>query len=135
MDGKPGDSIKGLPPLIFKTKTMSRSNTNAREEFLNAIGTNIVECATITYDACSLWEMSDEEPSQSQDILLKRGYTQEEFEQFLNKLDFKYDSGYGGQELFGTVWFENGTWMERGEYDGSEWWTIQSRPQIPKELI
>mgnify|MGYP000630626643 CR=1 FL=1 len=49
-------------------------------------------------------------------------------------LDFEYDSGYGGQNLFGTIWYEDGTWSERGEYDGSEWWEHRERPQIPEEL-
>jgi len=51
--------------------------------------------------------------------------------QDLQVLDFRYDGGYGGQELFGTVWLKDGTWMERGEYDGSEWWEHRTRPEIP----
>lgn len=42
-----------------------------------------------------------------------------------------YDRGYGGQELFGTLWFSDGTWADRGEYDGSEWWEHRKRPAIP----
>ena len=68
-------------------------------------------------------------------ILLKEGYTPAEYEEFLAKLDFKYDSGYGGQELFGTVWLtEENTWLERGEYDGSEWWEYKKCPSILDEL-
>jgi len=43
-------------------------------------------------------------------------------------LDRDYDSGYGGQELSGTIVFKDGTWLERGEYDGSEWWEYKSKP-------
>jgi hypothetical protein len=43
-------------------------------------------------------------------------------------LDFEYDNGYGGQELFGYVVFKDNTWLERGEYDGSEWWEYQKCP-------
>lgn len=64
---------------------------------------------------------------------LRIGYTQEEFEKFLTELDYKYDSGYGGQEIYGTLWCTDGTWFERGEYDGSEWWELRSRPDIPEE--
>lgn len=39
-----------------------------------------------------------------------------------------YDNGYGGQELFGTIVFKDGTWLERGEYDGSEWWEHRKLP-------
>jgi len=65
---------------------------------------------------------------------LKVGYSEQDFEQFLNSLDFHYDSGYGGQELYGIIWYEDGTWSERGEYDGSEWWEHQVIPDIPEEL-
>lgn len=39
-----------------------------------------------------------------------------------------YDNGYGGQELFGTIVYKDGTWLERGEYDGSEWWEHRKLP-------
>lgn len=41
---------------------------------------------------------------------------------FINKLNFTYNSGYGGQELYGQILFKDGTVAIRGEYDGSEWW-------------
>ena len=44
------------------------------------------------------------------------------------RLDFEYDNGYGGQELFGTVVFKDGSWLDRGEYDGSEWWDYHRCP-------
>jgi hypothetical protein len=62
-------------------------------------------------------------------------YTPEEFEEFMSKLDFDYDDGYGMQYLDGVVWLENGTWLERGEYDGSEWWYLKSTPKIPAFLM
>lgn len=46
-------------------------------------------------------------------------------------LDFDYNNGYGGQELFGNIWYADGTWSERGEYDGSEWWEYKKCPDIP----
>jgi len=49
----------------------------------------------------------------------------------LSLLDFEYDDGYGGQELSGNVWYTDGTWSERGEYDGSEWWEHKVCPDIP----
>ena len=39
-----------------------------------------------------------------------------------------YDSGYGSQKLFGTIVFKNSAWLERGEYDGSEWWQFKKMP-------
>jgi hypothetical protein len=53
-------------------------------------------------------------------------------EEVLPRLDFDYDSGYGSQELFGTIWYNDGSWSDRGEYDGSEWWQYQKCPPLPE---
>jgi hypothetical protein len=100
---------------------------NAKQEFLNICEDKVVVCASITYDQWS--------PGFTvRPILLKCDYTGEEYKTFLDSLDFEYDCGYGSQELFGTIWFDDGTWATRGEYDGSEWWYINSRPEIPDSL-
>ena len=41
-----------------------------------------------------------------------------------------YDNGYGGHEiaLDLVVVFRDGSWLERGEYDGSEWWAFAATP-------
>lgn len=46
----------------------------------------------------------------------------------LPMLNFNYDSDFGGQELFGYIWYKDGTWSGRGEYGGSEWWQHQAVP-------
>ncbi len=66
---------------------------------------------------------------------LKKGHTDQEFEEFMNKMDFDYDDGYGAQYIDGTVWFGDGTWLNRREYDGSEWWEYLSTPKIPDHLL
>ena len=61
-------------------------------------------------------------------IAMFKGYREEPlriegtWEEVLPKLDFDYDNGYGGQELFGFIWYADGTWSSRGEYNGAEWW-------------
>ena len=49
----------------------------------------------------------------------------------------EYDNGYGAQEIpFDLViMLKNGTWFERAEYDGSEWWTYIVRPSEPSVVI
>ena len=54
-------------------------------------------------------------------------------EEVLPLLDFYYDNGYGGQILYGNIWYTDGTWSERGEYDGSEWWAYKCCPEIPNK--
>ena len=47
-----------------------------------------------------------------------------------------YYSGYGAQEvaidlvLVGEDW-----WLERGEYDGSEWWRLNRKPERLEQLV
>lgn len=55
--------------------------------------------------------------------------TKDDEHKFLETLaSINYDNGYGSQELFGTIVFKDGTWLERGEYDGSEWWEYRKLP-------
>lgn len=59
-------------------------------------------------------------------------YTQKEYDIFLERINRTYNSGYGGQELFGIIFCENGVWFERHEYDGSEWWVRHQYPDLRK---
>jgi hypothetical protein len=54
-----------------------------------------------------------------------------ELAEVLPQLNFDYDSGFGGQNLYGTIWYSDGTWSSRGEYDGSEWWQYNKCPELP----
>lgn len=55
--------------------------------------------------------------------------------EFRKRADRRYDSGFGGQEVnpklkvVGDDW-----WLERHEYDGSEWWEFKELPVQPKIL-
>lgn len=62
------------------------------------------------------------------------GSSLDEWNIFLDSLDFEYDDDYGTQELFGYVWLKDGTWLSRGEYDGSEWWKWNVCPELPIEF-
>lgn len=55
-------------------------------------------------------------------------------DEVLPLLDFEYDSGYGGQKLFGYIWYVDGSWSDRGEYDGSEWWQHQTVPNRTADI-
>jgi len=65
---------------------------------------------------------------------LSTNYTPQDLIIFFNKLDFDYNNGFSSQYIFGTVWLDDGTWLARGEYDGSEWWDHCFCPSIPKFL-
>ncbi len=46
----------------------------------------------------------------------------------IEELDIEYNNDFGTQHLYGSVVFKDGTWLERGEYDGSEWWEYKQVP-------
>lgn len=46
--------------------------------------------------------------------------------------DIEYDDGYGGANIAETlVVVGDDWWLERGEYDGSEWWEFKTKPGVP----
>ena len=54
---------------------------------------------------------------------------------FLTLSNFTYDCGYGAPEIAGDliVYFNDNTYMTRGEYDGSEWWEYNEPLVYDKE--
>jgi len=101
---------------------------NAKQELLGKLTETFlsIKCASIdieiSYDI-------------TKHVRLPLDYSSEQYEEFLSALDIEYDSGYGGQQLYGRVWLTNDAWLERGEYDGSEWWNVKTLPNIHKELF
>lgn len=55
------------------------------------------------------------------------------FDKFCDEIDFDYDNGFGVQELYGLILFED-SYSDRGEYDGSEWWENHKMPTV-EEVI
>jgi len=47
--------------------------------------------------------------------------------------DTYYDNGYGFAEIPGDliIMLKDGTWFERAQYDGSEWWRHVKQPKTP----
>lgn len=103
---------------------------NAKQELLDILQDKAkIKCAQIGLDRY----YQEDHPNTS--IILKQNHTKYAYNKFLNQLDFEYDNGYGGQELFGIVWLKDKTWITRGEYDGSEYWEHNKLPKIPEELL
>lgn len=97
---------------------------NAKDELLDLIAASGSELL------CLHIHTDDSRGEPDIDVRLYPRYTQEQYEAALAQLDFTYDDGYGSQYLFGYVWFTDGSWAERGEYDGSEWWEHKVRPTM-----
>lgn len=58
-------------------------------------------------------------------------------EHFKKIANVEYDSGYGLQEVAYDliIVFKDGAWLEREEYDGSEWWVYKKSPVKPENII
>ena len=105
---------------------------NAKKELVEALDdltkkySVSVKCAWMTY--------KDYSGTNKVHAYLPVGFNTGELVDFLREIDFDYDDGWGTQEVFGLVWFDDGSWMERGEYDGAEWWEYRQTPDIPAYL-
>lgn len=53
---------------------------------------------------------------------------------FVALANIEYDNGYGGHMISSQLYIVgDGWWLERGEYDGSEWWEFKTQPKELKE--
>lgn len=109
---------------------MSQNETedcvNVAEELRNVLeDTDQVIALDLTY--------TDSDGNTSWRQIWRRDQSSLSFEEFLkNHLNLFYKNGYGSQQLFGEVWLDDNSWLERCEYDGSEWWEHRVRPPLPE---
>lgn len=55
------------------------------------------------------------------------------WDHFKTIADVEYDNGYGGAEVIdGLLVVGKDWWLERHEYDGSEWWEFKTLPKKPR---
>ena len=89
----------------------------------------------------NLWEETikflEENGKTFEDVLFIQGkdfkVTKENFENVAKKAN--YDSGFGAQHVAtDLVLVGDGWWIERYEYDGSEWWEFKTIP-IEKDKV
>lgn len=100
---------------------------NAQAEFLSHImEAPDVKAVTIMFNERGY----SSNPEHIKIFNLREGFTEDDFKKFIEDLDFDYDNGFGTQYLFGKIWYTDGTWSERYEYDGSESWTHQGPTDI-----
>ena len=111
-----------------------RVTISAKEEFLKHIeGKPPLKCAAIcNYDEDgAIYSYTHKDKTEA---LLPPNYLQEEYQKFLDLLDFQYYNGFGCQELYGVIWYQDGTWSERHEYVGAEDWRYKKCPEFPNKI-
>jgi len=92
-----------------------------------------ISWAKIRREHITEWLASDryeEEDPEIEEFILHPSHTLEEAISFLKSLDFEYDDGYGSQEVHGIIMLNSNKWLEREEYDGSEWWVKRTIPRF-----
>jgi hypothetical protein len=58
------------------------------------------------------------------------------WDHFKKIADREYDESYGSEEVYpGLLIVGNSWWLERHEYDGSEWWEYKEYPTRPKDNV
>lgn len=105
---------------------------NAKKEFVNHTQDKKVKCSFLVWEGGYNYETNEYE---NKLVVLKVNYSESDYNAFLQQLDYEYDNGCGDQELEGTIWYEDGTWSSRGEYDGSEWWEYNQCPEIYHQCL
>ena len=108
---------------------------NAKKEILeflkeDSVVNKKIKCAIINYDNKHS-EIDDDEHV----FILKINHTNDDFKSFLSQLNFKFEYGWGTSMLYGSIWFEDGSWATRTESDYGEGWEHKKVPQIPSLLF
>lgn len=97
--------------------------TNFKQETLELIGDHKIDEYKLEY--IGGWYVSDN-PS----YIGKGEITWDE----IPKSMLSYDRGFGTQYWRGFITFKDTPdWLEREEYDGSEWWSWRSRPYLTQD--
>ena len=109
---------------------------NAKQELLNMISSESrIKCAEIYRS----YGCNEDDIPIGFEAQLKVGYTEDEYKDFINKLDFEYNNFCDTEVLCGTIWLEDGVWISREFYDYaldiSEKWMYNRAPMIPTELL
>lgn len=54
-------------------------------------------------------------------------------ESFVAAADTEYNCGFGAPEVAQdlVIVLKDGSWLERADYDGSEWWEFKKSPRMP----
>ena len=93
---------------------------NARDELIEEIAGREVIYVRVTFGEEGGWQGDD-------DVRVVEGTLAE----VLPLLNVEYDAGYGIQQLFGFIWYADGTWSERQQYDEGELWAYKRCPPLP----
>lgn len=104
---------------------------NAKDSLLEIIGKLAkVKCALVSTNGYRIDYDTDDDDNLTPKLIfkLKVNYTEQEWLNFLDSID-EWD------EYYGTIWLEDGSWLEVEEYDCRQSWKRVETQVIPNELL
>ena len=109
---------------------------NARTRNLLEETLKIMKENGYTESNVSFCELSDKSWNRKEDRW-EYSYQHFSFDTFKKLADFVYDCDFGGANINESlkIVFDDKSWLERGEYDGSEWWELRRCPSFRGELV
>ena len=109
---------------------------NARTRNLLEETINIMNENGYTEADVSFCELSDKSWNRKENKW-EYSYQQFSFETFKKIADFEYNCDFGGANINESlkIVFNDNSWLERGEYDGSEWWELRKCPLRNVEFV
>ena len=54
----------------------------------------------------------------------------DDLNEYLNLLDFEYEGRWDELTIAGTIWFSDGNYAHREDFDGQEWWHLHQAPMM-----
>lgn len=97
---------------------------NAKEELLKVLKNKTIKCAVI---------YTKSKNTNHKRIDLSINYTEEQYQEFLQKLDFNYPEYFMAIKIVGIIWFENEyKWLEY-EFDPitlKDCWILHHKPSM-----
>ena len=105
---------------------------NVRDELLAAVGDRTIQCAMIGYkDVRCTGNVKD----CMQQFYLYSKRAPHQYKYFLELLNFSYGNTSLDHALIGTVWLDDGAWLEHAGQSVHGWREHKACPKIPQELI
>lgn len=107
---------------------MEECNANFKSEtlkFIEKLGAKEIDEVRILYTGCYPYKVYRDTELDWNKMAITFGMEPD------NESEWNYDYGYGSETFLGWITFKDTTtYMERKEYDGSEWWESVKRPTL-----
>jgi hypothetical protein len=105
------------------------AGVNLLDELMKKIGADrrFLEAVADKINFAKIWYIKSD-AEECKEFSLHPEHTRDEAMDFVCSLDFEYNCGSDIQEVYGTITFKDGSWLERCQYCGWEGWELKCFP-------